>query len=187
LEREGFADFCDAPIDGSVCAGFCPAQLRLEFGESFFNGVEIGTVGGQRPYTGTCRFDCHTCGLVLVGGQIVPDDDVARLQGGSQDLLNPCPEQFAVHGTAKSAECSYAGGVHCGNAGDYLPLAMGRLVDKALALLASPIGPDEIGGDGSLVDEQQRGCIHAGLFCNVGFTRLGNVGSILLAGVQGFF
>jgi hypothetical protein len=61
------------------------------------------------------------------------------------------------------------------------------LVDKALAFRASAIGPDEIGGDGCLINEQQCGCIHVGLFCNVGFARLGNVRPVLLTGVQGFF
>ena len=73
------------------------------------------------------------------------------------------------------------------NASDNLPLAMRRLVDKALPFRGAPISPDQVGGDSRLVDEQQRGCIHVGLFSNVGFARLGNVGPILFAGVQGFF
>ena len=174
-------------VDGSICAGFCLAELCLEFGECFFDGIEVGAVGGQRLDARTRRFDCQACGLVLVGGQIVPDDDAAGLQGGNEDLLNPCPEQFAVHGTCESAERSHASGVHCSNASDDLPLAMRRLVDKPLALWRSPISPDEVGGDCRLVDEQQCGCIHVGLFCNVGLACRGNVGPILLAGVQGFF
>lgn len=75
------------------------AEEFLELGEGEFDGVQIRRVGWQVTKFGAGRFDCFADTDYLVAGEIVHDDDVAKLQDGDQVLLNPGPEQRAVDGT----------------------------------------------------------------------------------------
>lgn len=101
---EGFEDFGYASVDCLWCSGFGFPQHGLEFGEGLFDGVEIRTVGGQRPDGGTCCFDGCQGSLVLVALQVVPDDDVIGRQGWHEEADHPGCKEIAIHGTVEGAD-----------------------------------------------------------------------------------
>jgi hypothetical protein len=74
---DGLAEF----VDGAHGHG---AQMRLEFGEGHFDGIEVGAVGRQKQQPSASLADGLFGGRAFVGGQIVQDDDVALLQRGDE-------------------------------------------------------------------------------------------------------
>jgi hypothetical protein len=65
-------------VDGAHGHG---AQVRLEFGEGHFDGIEVGAVGPQKHEPSAALADGLLGGRAFVGGQVVQNDDVALLQG----------------------------------------------------------------------------------------------------------
>ncbi len=61
--------------------------MGLELREGLLDGIEIGRVGRQVAQLGSRRFDELANLVILVGRQIVHDDDVAGLQGWNEALL----------------------------------------------------------------------------------------------------
>ena len=68
-------------VDGAHGHG---AQMRLEFGEGHFDGIEVGAVGRQKQQPSASLADGLFGGRAFVGGQIVQDDDIALLQRGDE-------------------------------------------------------------------------------------------------------
>ena len=58
--------------------------------------VEIGAVGRQVKQSGAGVLDRRSNALYLVAPQIVQDDDIAGLELGSEELLDPGAELLAV-------------------------------------------------------------------------------------------
>ena len=58
----------------------CGAEERLQFGEGEFDRVEIGTVGREKPQLRPDGFDGRADGGLLVGREVVEDDDIPRPQ-----------------------------------------------------------------------------------------------------------
>src|ERR1700757_1673550 len=73
-------------------AALCPrggfAQIRLEFAEGHLDRIEIGRVLGQISQFCTGGLDRFLDAGDLVGPEIVPDDDIAAVECGSQALLD---------------------------------------------------------------------------------------------------
>ena len=72
------------------------AQEGFQLGEPLLDRVEVGAVGRQVEQTGASAFDRRPDALDLVARQIVQDDDIARAQGGNEELLDPGAERLAV-------------------------------------------------------------------------------------------
>ena len=72
--------FGDSGLELGERAGGGLAQLGLEFGESHFNGIEIGAVSGEVSDGGS--FGGNQLGDVgdFVGGEVVEDDDVVLFE-----------------------------------------------------------------------------------------------------------
>ena len=74
--------------------------MRFEFGEGHFNRIEVGAVGGQEqePATAVSQGLCGGRRLDFVGGQIVEDDNGARIEGRSRLGFDTGVECRAVDG-----------------------------------------------------------------------------------------
>jgi len=71
---------------GGACGGF--AQEVFELGKDLLDRVEVGRVFRQEQQFGAGRADEPAHGFAFVAAEIVHDDDVARLQGGEENLLD---------------------------------------------------------------------------------------------------
>src|SRR3954468_16938998 len=81
---EQAADVADGAPERIVGPGACSSQMGLELGEGHLDRIEVGRVGREKQEPGAPPLQ-RSSGLGgLVHLQIVEDDDVARLQGGSE-------------------------------------------------------------------------------------------------------
>src|SRR5580704_5061880 len=68
----------------------------FELGEDLFDGIEVGAVGRQEDEVGAFGSDDGASGLTFVAAEVVQDDDIARREGRSENLLDVEEEGFAV-------------------------------------------------------------------------------------------
>src|SRR5450756_3224579 len=119
---------------------------------------ELLTLPGSVPPS-ACGFDDASDVVVLVGGQIIHHNDVARLQGRDKASIEIDPENLAVHRLVDD-EGSGDGVVAQGrDEGGDLPMTVRHLADQTLAAAAATAQPGHIGGGAGLVDEDQAGRI----------------------------
>lgn len=181
---ERIADFKPELVDS---AGGSFAQQCLELGEDLLDGIEIGTVGRQIEEMRTLRFYGLANAFDLVGGQVVHDDDIARLENGRQELLGPGLECLAIHWTVKRHGGCDAIMAQGGQKGCGAPVAMRGLGQEPLADRAAATAAHHVGGEAGLVDEVEPRDIKSRLFLLPGFPRRFDVWPVLLACVQRFF
>ena len=72
--------------------------MRFEFGEGHFNRIEVGAAGGQEQEPATAVSQGLCGGWTFVGGQIVEDDNGARIEGRSRLGFDTGVECRAVDG-----------------------------------------------------------------------------------------
>lgn len=122
-----------------------------------------------------------------VGWQIVHDDDVAMRQGWDENLLDVSEESRTVHraveqhGRGETTEPE-ARGEGCGFP---MPVWDGRAA--AHAALGASAQARHLRGSAGLVDEDQLIGIEVGLACEPDKPARGDVRTLLLGSVRGFF
>ena len=129
------------------------AQERFQFGEGEFDGVEVGTVGREKPQGCAHLLERHSDLRLLVGGEVVEHDDIAWPQRGDKHLLDVRAECVGI-----DRAIEHGGGRELGRAegGDDcvgLPVAAGRVIGDARALEATGVAAQEIRGNAGLVHE----------------------------------
>ena len=88
-----------AAINSQTCSnvrGRERAEERLQFGERLFDRIEVGAVGRQKSQPRSGLLNRRADLGLLVGGEIVEHDDIARSQRRHQDLLDVGAECGAV-------------------------------------------------------------------------------------------
>jgi hypothetical protein len=172
--------FLDGALSGLAEQGF-------ELGEDLLDGIEIGAVGGQEEELGAGPADGPSHRLAFVRSQIVHDDDVAWREFGRQALFDIGQEASAVDRTVEHAWRADPVVAQSRQEGESSPAAMRRLGDQPPASGAAAMGPRHVGLGPGLVDEDQAGRIKPSLILLPLRAPPGDVGPILLAGVQAFF
>ena len=119
--------------------------------------------------------------------EVVDDDDVAGLERGHQHLFDIGQEAFAV-----DRPIDHTGSVETvvaqrSKEGQRPPAAMWSLGNQPLATSSAAMGARNVGFGPGLVDEDQAGRIKPPLILSPLRPPPGDVGTILLAGVQAFF
>ena len=71
------------------------SERLLEFGEGEFDGVEVGRVGRQMPELSTPRCDGGPSALVMVGAEVVRNNDLATAQRGCEHMADVPHEPVA--------------------------------------------------------------------------------------------
>lgn len=84
----------DQVFQGSCCRA---PQMRFEFGKGQFDGIEVRAVGRQVAKLDVLGLEKRRNALNFVGGQIVQNQRVSRLQAGNEHLLEIDPEDLGVH------------------------------------------------------------------------------------------
>jgi len=77
LGRNGLESGADCGEKGLLRSGFARPQMGLDLAPHLLYGVEVGAVGRKELQSGAARFDEGFRFFVLVGREIVDDNDVA--------------------------------------------------------------------------------------------------------------
>jgi hypothetical protein len=91
------------------------AQDLFDLAPHRFDGVEVWRIRWQVRQPGADSFEGFTDSPDFVGGQIVQDHHIARVQSGREPLPHPGQKHFAVHRTFKKP---WSAGAVQANAGD---------------------------------------------------------------------
>jgi len=182
-EVQGAADEIPEGIDGS---GFGLPQEFLEFGEGHLDRIEIGAVGRQEQKARADVGDEARRFIALMARQIVKDHRVALAQNGDENLLDIGKESFGIDrpvehegrnqplaGKARKKRCR-------------LPMTIRGIADGACTDVRPGVTTRHRGGCPSLVEKNQPAA-EALLGVPPGLPALSDVGTILFAGVHGFF
>ena len=152
--RQTLAEERPERVDRSTAGG---ADDGFEFGEAELDGVEVGAVGRQEPQGRAGRFNGGPHAVDLVGGEIVGDHDVAGLQRRDEDLFDVGQEAGPVHRTIQDPGGGEPRHPQRGDEGAAFPAAVGRVIGDPLAAGATPLSPEEIGGDPRFIEKDEAG------------------------------
>jgi hypothetical protein len=170
--------------DGAL-VGF--SQQRLELGEDHLDGIEVWTVGRQEQQVGAGRANGAPHGSTLVAAKVVEHDDIAGLQRGHQELLDPGKEQPPVDRSIDHAGRDDAAAPQSGQKGHGFPVAVRHGCDQALTTRGASMLAGHVGLRPGLVDEDQPLGIDVALVALPPHTLAGNVRPVLLGRAQAFF
>lgn len=182
-EAEGAADKVPESVDGS---GLSLPQQFFEFGESHLDRIEIGAVGRQEQQARAGTGDEARRFVVLMARQVVEDHRVAFAQNGDENLLDIGEEALGVD---RSVEHKGGNQPLAGEASKKrrrLPMTIWGIADGACADVGPGVATRHRGRRPGLVEENQPAA-EARLSTSPRFPALSDVGTMLFAGVHGFF
>ena len=187
LRREGSEKLTDCCAEGfkGACGGF--AQEMLELGEDLFNGVQVGRVFRQEEQFGAGCADELAHGLAFVAAEIVHDDDVTRLQGRDEDLLDVGSKAVAVDWAIENPWSVDPVVAQRGQEGRGLPVAVRDLGREPHAAGCPAPQRRHVGLGPGLVDEDQALRLDPALILCPLRPPVGDVGTIAFAGDHAFF
>ena len=162
-------------------------QGGLQSGEPLLDRVEIGILRRQVEQTGFGALDRRSDAVDLVARQIVEDDDIAWLELGNEELLDPRAELFAVDRAVEGARRDETLLPQRADEGRRLPMAPGNRRNQPLAARASAVEPGHLGRGAGLVDKHQIVRPPFGLLRPPLLARFGYVGAVLLGGALRLF
>lgn len=177
----------DCRPDGFDGAGGTPAQQMFEFGEDLLDGIEIGRVFWQKEQLGLGRLDGLAHRLALVAAEIVHDHHIAGSQGGDENHFDISPEAVAVDRAVEDPWRIDAIMAQRGEEGHGFPVAVRHLGPEPLAARRPPPERRHVGLGPGLVNEDQTLGIDPALILFPPHPPSRDVGTILFAGVHGFF
>jgi hypothetical protein len=163
------------------------AQQVLQLGEDLLDRIQIGRVFGQEEQFGARRSDRPPNGLSFVAAEIIHHDDVSRQKRGRQHGLDVGFEALAVDRTVKNPRRFDAIMPKGGHEGHGFPMAMRNFGDKPLSSRRPSPQRRHIGLGPRLIDEDQALRRDPALTLNPAGAPLRHVGTIALAGDDGFF
>ena len=168
-------------------AGGCLAQMRFEFGESLFNGIEVGTVRRQVADANPSSRKQLADIMDFVRGEIVEDERIALAQLRTEHLLKISREHLGIDSPFDQKGRFDAFMAQSRNEGGTLPVAVRDGADTSPAHRAATMVAGHFGVQACFIDKHQLADIPAGLLLSPmppgGF----NVRSILLGGARRFF
>ena len=171
----------------SIVRGSVLRSKGFELGEDLLDRIEIGRVARQEEQLGTGGADRAAHGLALVTAKIVHDDDVAGAEGGRQKLLDIGAKAGAVDRPVDDTGSGDAVVAQGRQKGQGAPATLRHLGDQASAAAAAPVPAGHVGLGPGLVDKHQAPRVKPALMRLPPGPAAGDVGAILLAGVQAFF
>ena len=140
-------------IFGGALSGAPEHELKL--GKDLLDWVQVGGVGRQEEQLCACCPDGFPDADALVTAQIVHDDDIARREGGNEELLDPGGKALCVDGTIEHARGIDPIGAKGRDKGQRRPFAKWRPADEPGSALAPPPDRRHVGLGPCLIDEDQ--------------------------------
>ena len=182
LERDG-----DEAADLLVTSGTGCAQKGFQFGEREFDRVEVRTVGRQEPNVRPHSLDGDANVGLLMGRQVVEHDNIARVQGGHQYLLDVREKTWTIDGPIEHGRCAKAGEAKGGHNGVRLPVTARRVITKPSATRAATVPPQQVGRHAAFIKKDVPPNIADRLPLTPSTPLNDDVWSALFVGVYGFF
>ena len=164
--------------------------MSLELGECHLDGVEIGAVGREEQEPGSALLQDRLCPFALVAGEIVQNDNVARLQGGSELGLDIDLKDRAVHGFVGDPGCGQAIAAQAGDESLRAPVAEGRFGFETCANASTAPKTGHLCGGAGLVEKDQPMDVLAQARlagCRPFMPRFLDIGALGFAGQERFF
>ncbi len=141
-EREGRRHQCADVVERARAR--CGTEERLQFGEGQLDRIEVGTAAWrEKSQERTGPLNRHEDLGLLVGGEVVEDDDIAGAQRGHQDLFDVSEERWAINGPIEHRRRAKTLTTERGDHRVGLPVTAGRVIAEP-----RPAGCDRsAGGD----------------------------------------
>lgn len=161
--------------------------MRLEFGESQFDGIEVRTVRRQVANANPLSRKQPPDVLDFVGGEVVEDEGVALAQLRTENLLKISREHLGIDRAFDQKRGLDAFMAQGRNKGGALPVAVRHGADTTLAPRAAPPVAGHFGVQARFIDEDQMANIPVGLLPAPKPPGGFDIGPILLGGARRFF
>mgnify|MGYP006915179076 CR=1 FL=1 len=162
-------------------------EQGFELGEHHFDGVEVWRVGREIADGGADPFDGFAHGGVLMATEIVGNDDISCVQGGTEALAHVDQERFFVHGAIEHHRRGHGPHAQPGDEGGGVPVSARYAGLAALAFRRTTMQTRHVRRRARFVDKHELRDIKRGLMVFPFRPLFGDVRAFLLAGVQGFF
>lgn len=131
--REVVEQVADTPPSGLLGSFSGLAQEVFELGKDLFDRVEVGAVGRQEQEPRSSGPDGCPDGGLLVAGEVVEDDDVARPQRRAELLFDPLGKAGTIDRLIEHEGRVDPVAAQRGDEGHRLPMAIGHLGVEPLA------------------------------------------------------
>ena len=181
---EEFAYFGPQSLDSSLR---CFAQERFEFCKDLFDRIEVGRVRRQISQSGARRFDRLAHAWNLVRRQVVHDDDIIDAQCRRQHLLDIGDERCSIHRAIKNEGRGQRIDPEAGDESGRFPMAVRNFPKTSLPAWRATIAPRHVRACPGFIEEYEACCIEVRLLGLPFASRLGDVRTVLLGRVHGFF
>jgi hypothetical protein len=129
------------------------AQERFQFGKREFDRIEIRTVGRQEPEVRAHGRECRADLGLLVDGEVVEDDAIARPERGHQDVLDIRAKTHVIDRAIKHRRRGEPLQAQGGNHGAGFPMTAGCVIAEARPAKTPPIPAEEVRGHAALIQE----------------------------------
>ncbi len=161
--------------------------MRFEFGESLFNGIEVGTVRRQVADANPSSREQPTDILNFMGGEVVEDERVALAQLWTEHLLQINRENLGIDGAFDQKGRFDAFMAQGRNESGTLPVTVRDGAETTLAHQAATMVAGHLGVQTGFINKHQPADIPAGLLPAPKPPGGFNVRPILLGGARRFF
>ena len=163
------------------------AQERLQFGERHFDRIEVGTVGRQKfePRARACDRGLDL--RLLVHGQVVEHNDIARSERRCEHLLHVGAKAGVVDRPIEDGRRCESVWPQGGDNRVRLPVAAGRVIVQAHAAETAPVSTQEIGRDAAFIEIHVLPGVAQRQPVAPAAPLSGHVGAPLFVGVERFF
>ena len=159
----------------------------LELGEDLLDRVEVGAVGRQEQEVRASGPDGDPDGRLLVAGEVVEDDDVARPERRAQLLLDPLGEACAVDWLIEHEGRVNPVAAQGGDEGHRLPVTIRYFGMEPLASGCPATQRGHVGLGPGLIDKHEPGRVRPPLILLPLLAPPGHLGPQLFGGKNAFF
>jgi hypothetical protein len=161
--------------------------MRFEFGESQFNGIEIGAVRRQVADANTSSREQPADVIDFVGGEVIEDERVALAQLWTEHLLKINRENLGIDRSFDQKGSFDAFMAQGRNEGGALPMTVRDGADTTLAQPTATVVASHLGVQAGFINKHQLADIPAGLLPAPKPPGGFNLRPILLGGARRFF
>ena len=161
--------------------------MRFEFGKGQFDGIEVRAVRGQVAKRDALGLEQRRNALNFVGGQIVQNQCVSRLQAGQEHLLEIDQEDLGVDRAIDQKRGGDLFLTQRRQKGGTLPMTMGYRAHASFTAGTATIPAGQLGIEAGFVNKDQTRCVPSRLLAPPKGACAFNVGPVLLGGARRFF
>jgi len=155
--------------------------------EGLLDRVEVRRVGWQQHEAGARSADGLADTGDLVGGEVVPHHDLARLERRGEELRDIGTERRTGHRPVQHEGHDEASAAQTDDEGGGAPVAVRCRIRQALAPRSPAVAADQVRAGASLVEEDEAGRVHGALPDAPVAASIRDVGSVPLGSPQRLF